>query len=85
MNSTGIPKLNCIVSYFNEECTGLSFKLLNLSETKAQLVTITSLGEYSYLFFVKRELSWSEYQQKLANQSELNDDFLNSQFTLIDR
>jgi len=73
---------NCIVSYFNEECTGLSFKLLNLSETKAQLVTITSLGEYSYLFFVKRELSWSEYQQKLANQSELNDDFLNSQFTL---
>ena len=72
----------CIVSYFNEECTSLSFKSLNIGQYNAQMVKITVLGAYNYLFFVKRELSWVEYQQTLQNQTDLNSDFLNAEFEL---
>lgn len=73
---------NCVVGYFNEECVGLTFNNFNDSGVLAQLVKITTLGNYDYLFYLKRELSWSAYQEKLVNSSGLNSDFLTSEFSL---
>lgn len=76
-------EVSCIVGYFNEECTGVSYKKgLSLETGSAQLIEITTLGQYEYLFFLKRELSWSEYNGRIVNQTELNTDFLSSTFTL---
>lgn len=72
---------NCVVGYYNEECTGLSFKKLNSGNSQAQLVEIDVLGEYSYLFFVKRELTWNEYQSRI-NTTNLNTDFLTAEFKI---
>ena len=71
----------CIASYFNEECTGMSFKKISqINQTSAQMVKITVLGQYTYLFFLKRILSWNAYHQ--LNSNETNNDLLNSQFSL---
>lgn len=72
----------CVAGYFNEECLGLYFAKSQDTENQVQLVKITTLGDYDYLFFLKRELSWSEYQERLANSSELNGDFLTTTFSI---
>lgn len=72
----------CIAGYFNEECAGLYFAKSLDTDNQVQLVKITTLGDYDYLFFLKRQLSWNEYQERLANSSELNGDFLTTTFSI---